>query len=239
MINTTFRLNGITCNGCISTLTKLFSGMEGIHQVNINKEDGKVVLKGSTELNMVNVENAIQGYPKYTLIRGEATLDSQPAASSLASFKPLIIIIGFIFLLVAMSQITKGHFDWRESMRLFMGGFFIAFSFFKFLDLKGFAQAYQSYDIIAEKWIGWGYIYPFIELGLGLMFLFSFFPFYASLITLVVLSLSSIGVIKSVLSKQSIKCACLGTGFNLPMTTVTIIEDLSMVVMSAIMLASM
>jgi hypothetical protein len=43
-------------------------------------------------------------------------------------------------------------------------------------------------------------------------------------------------VILAVANKQKIRCACLGTGFNLPMTTVTIIEDLLMVAMSAYML---
>jgi hypothetical protein len=57
-----------------------------------------------------------------------------------------------------------------------------------------------------------------------------------NLATLIVMSFSSIGVILAVMNKQKIRCACLGTGFNLPMTTVTIIEDLLMVAMSLYML---
>jgi hypothetical protein len=47
------------------------------------------------------------------------------------------------------------------------------------------------------------------------------------------MGISSIGVIKSVLNKRKIQCACLGAVFNLPMSTVTIIEDLLMVAMAA------
>lgn len=238
MTSTTFNLNGITCDGCVSTLHNLFSSMEGVYEVDINRENGEVEIIAANEVSNSSIENVLNGYPKYS-IQQTTKGTEEVNGSSIESFKPLIIIVSFILLLVAMSQVTQGYFDWRESMRLFMGGFFIAFSFFKFLDLKGFAQAYSSYDIVSQKWVGWAYLYPFIELSLGLMFLFNLFPFYANLCTLVVLSVSSVGVIRSVRSNQKIKCACLGTGFNLPMTTVTIIEDLSMVVMSTIMLSSM
>ena len=123
-----------------------------------------------------------------------------------------------------------------SAMHLFMGGFFLVFSFFKMLDLKGFAYSYMSYDIVAKKWLAWGFIYPFIELSLGLAYLFHFAILEATIVTLVVMSISSIGVIKSLLEKKKIQCACLGTVFNLPMSNITLIEDLLMVLMAAVML---
>ena len=121
-------------------------------------------------------------------------------------------------------------------MRNFMAGFFIVFAFFKLLNLKGFAMSYKMYDVVAAKWKGWGLIYPFVELSLGIAYLINVFPFYVNLITVIVLGISSIGVIKSNLDNKKIKCACLGDVFNLPMSTVTIIEDVSMVVMALVML---
>jgi hypothetical protein len=117
-----------------------------------------------------------------------------------------------------------------------MAGFFLVFSFFKLLDLKGFADSYSTYDIVARNWKGWGYVYVFIELALGLAFLTGFNPFLTNAITLVVMTISIIGVLQSVLNKRKIKCACLGTVFNLPMSTITIIEDALMILMSGIMI---
>lgn len=57
--------------------------------------------------------------------------------------------------------------------------------------------------------------------------------------TIIVMGFNSIGVIQSVVNKKKIRCACLGAVFNLPMSTVTIMEDLLMVVMSGMMLAGM
>ena len=75
-----------------------------------------------------------------------------------------------------------------------------------------------------------------MELGLGILYLINIAPDFTNWVTLIVLGISSIGVIKSVVNKQKIKCACLGDVFNLPMSTVTIIEDLTMVVMAGVML---
>ena len=60
-----------------------------------------------------------------------------------------------------------------------------------------------------------------------------------NVVTLIVMSISIVGVLQSVLSKQKIQCACLGAVFNLPMSTVTIIEDALMIIMSATMLLNM
>ena len=129
-----------------------------------------------------------------------------------------------------------GEFTLHRFMPNFMAGFFLVFSFFKMLDLAGFASSYAMYDLAAKKIPVYGYIYPFIELGLGTAYLLAYRPTLINAITFVVMAFSSIGVVLAVLNKQKIKCACLGTGFNLPMTTVTIIEDALMAAMAAWML---
>ena len=53
---------------------------------------------------------------------------------------------------------------------VFMAGFFLVFSFFKFLNLDGFADSYAMYDVVALKFKAWGYIYALIELSLGIAY---------------------------------------------------------------------
>jgi hypothetical protein len=117
-----------------------------------------------------------------------------------------------------------------------MAGFFLVFSFFKLLDIRGFADAYRGYDVIAERAPVWGYIYPFVELGLGLAYLFRFQPTLTNWVTLIVMSVSIIGVLRAVMAKQKIRCACLGTVLNLPMSQVTLVEDGLMIAMAVAML---
>jgi hypothetical protein len=120
-----------------------------------------------------------------------------------------------------------------ETMRYFMAGFFLVFAFFKLLDVRAFATAYAGYDLLAARWKGWGLVYPFVELALGMAYLANYNPVLTSWVTIIVMGFSAIGVVRAVLSKTQIQCACLGTVFKLPMSTVTIVEDVGMVLMAA------
>ncbi len=81
------------------------------------------------------------------------------------------------------------------------------------------------YDVVAQRIPSYGFVYPFIELALGASYIGGIQPTAVNLTTLVVMAVSSIGVIQSVFQKRKIRCACLGTVFNLPMSTVTLVED--------------
>ncbi len=151
-------------------------------------------------------------------------------AISLRVYKPLLLVFGYILLVTLLTSAG----DWMRGMHVFMGGFFLTFSFFKLLDLKGFAESYAMYDIVAQRWTGWGYVYTMIELLLGVAYVTGFEPLLTNALTFVVMTVSIVGVIQSRLKKQAIRCACLGAVFNLPMSTVTIIEDGLMIAMSGI-----
>lgn len=154
--------------------------------------------------------------------------------SWLATYKPILLIF---FYITAVTLIT-GSSNGMMWMNHFMAGFFLVFSFFKLLDLRGFADSYSTYDIVAKRWRGWAYVYAFVELGLGIAYLSSAATLPVAAITFIVMSISIVGVLQSVLNKRKIQCACLGAVFNLPMSTVTIIEDALMIIMSGVMLVT-
>jgi len=144
------------------------------------------------------------------------------------NYKPLLVILLFCVLL----SLTQSR-DSDSLMYSFMGYFFIFFSLFKFLDLKGFVDGFSTYDLITQRLRFYGYLYPFIELILGLAYLSKFSLFMTNWITLVIMTVSGVGVFKSVFSGQKIKCACLGTALNVPLSTVSIIENFGMGAMAA------
>jgi hypothetical protein len=165
-----------------------------------------------------------------------ATPTAPKATDKPTSYFPLALVLFYLLAGVAAVEVASGRFDPMRAMNHFMAGFFLVFSFFKLLDLRAFADAYSSYDVVAAKWPVYGFVYPFIELGLGLAYLTHFAPLTTNAVTLVVMGVSSVGVVKALLAKRKIQCACLGTGFNLPMSKVTLIEDGLMVAMAAGML---
>lgn len=240
-----YKVTGMTCDGCVSTVQKALSEIKGIEDVNVTLTPPQAEITMHDHINVNEMNEALQKSGKYK-IEEDASVHSEMMTSGntdeeskFKTYKPLIVVFMYILLGVVLLQIISGGFNLMDAMNNFMGGFFMIFSFFKMLDLKNFASSYSSYDVIAKKWYGYGYIYPFIELTLGIFFILKLSPFFTNAATFCVMGISSIGVFQSILHKRKIQCACLGTVFNLPMSTITLIEDLLMVAMSGAMLIYM
>jgi hypothetical protein len=148
------------------------------------------------------------------------------------SYAPLIIIFSLIIAFVLIKALVSDNFTGASLMLDFMAGFFLVFGVFKTIKLPAFAEAYEMYDVIAKKSKIYAYIYPFIEISLGLAFLFRFEVITAAWITLVLMLINSVGAYNGIRDKKVLMCACLGSVFKLPMSFVSLGEDLLMVVMA-------
>ncbi|MDQ3046865.1 MAG: cation transporter [Bacteroidota bacterium] len=242
----TYNVTGMTCTSCEAKVKKLLSNVDGVQSVEINLTNGDTSVTMSKHIDTQTLKNALKDHPKYQLNDKEPVkpkmapmVFEEEQKSWLATYRPILLIFGYILGITILIQYLNGQFNWMSWMNHFMAGFFLIFSFFKLLNLKGFAESYAMYDIIAKRWSGYGYLYAFIELALGIAFLTGFEPILINAVTLVVMSISIIGVLQSVLDNKKIKCACLGDVFNLPMSTITIIEDALMIGMSLVMLIKM
>lgn len=119
------------------------------------------------------------------------------------NYLPLFIIIFLILVSVAAIAIKdyiNNAFNWPDLMYNFMAGFFLVFSGFKFLDLRGFAEGYSTYDLLARKVFGYGYVYPFLELAFGLAYLTGFNLEFTNYAVLIVMILAVLGFYKVCLS---------------------------------------
>lgn len=154
---------------------------------------------------------------------------------TLKNFLPLITIVSIIIIFTIARQLYAG-FNVTNAMLDFMAGFFIVFGTFKIINLAGFAMAYQEYDLIARHSVAYAYAYPFIELALGLCYLFRYQVMLANWITLALMIIGSASVALELSKGRQIVCACLGAVFKIPMTYVTLAEDLIMGLMAFIMI---
>ena len=238
--NTIYTITGMTCNNCVAKVQTTLAPYAEKVEVTLNPPQVKLT-KQKIDVDALNVQLNKVGHYKIGAevskpSNTEVVIGSEVATKSLATYKPLILVFAYILGVTLLVEFTHGEFGLHRFMSHFMAGFFLVFSFFKLLDLTGFANSYAMYDVLAKRLPVYGYIYPFVELGLGAAYLLAYRPVLINSITFVIMAFSSIGVILAVANKQKIKCACLGTGFNLPMTTVTIIEDVLMAGMAAWML---
>lgn len=165
-----------------------------------------------------------------------AKTDSKAGKIKLSQYKPLFIIVGLIALASITSAWDGSTVVGVKAMQYFMAGFLFVFSGFKLLDIKGFAEGYSQYDLLAKKWYAYGLIYPFIELALGMAYIIIPTEPLLHIITIVVMVFSGIGVSIKIAKREKFQCACLGTFIDVPLTYITIVEDFGMAVMAAIML---
>jgi copper chaperone CopZ len=227
----------MTCGSCEAKVKSSLLMLPGVTEVEVSKEKQTATISMDKHIALSNLQKALDA--KYTISAEEHNEVAEQTKSWLATYKPVLLIFAYITGITLLIEWMHGGFLWMRWMNHFMAGFFLVFSFFKLLNLKGFAESYSMYDIVANKWNGWGYVYAFTELALGLAFLTRFSPILTNTVTFVVMTISIIGVLQSVINKRKIKCACLGAVFNLPMSTITIIEDLLMIGMSGTMLLTM
>tara|TARA_A100001015_G_scaffold110892_1_gene123121 strand:- start:4 stop:708 length:705 start_codon:yes stop_codon:yes gene_type:complete len=233
-MKSTIKISGMTCNGCKSTVESKLSSLDGIYDVKVDLTNSEAIIYSKNPISFSLISDSLPS--KYNVISNGHVQDNEITESSkIKQLKPLFIIFGYI----SITSILLNFKDWNltNAMLDFMGLFYIIFSFFKILDIKGFSTSFRMYDPLAKKITIYGYIYPFIEILLGLMFLTRIKVNIALLITIVILGITSSGVTQTLLNKRSsINCACLGTTLKLPMTEATFIENAIMIIMAIVLL---
>src|SRR5690242_14833364 len=164
---------------------------------------------------------------------------SENINSSWKSYTPLGIIIGLIVLATIVLSIRDyqfGNFVASTTISYFMIGFFLVFAGFKILDLRGFAEGYSSYDILARRVFRYGYVYPFVELFFGLAMILDPTSKPLLLAEIIVMSFSGLGVAIKLKKKEKFQCSCLGTLLKVPLTKITVVEDFGMAALALLML---
>ena len=229
-----YTIQGMTCNGCRTDVQNKLNQIGGVLNAEVNLDEEEAVIEMNKHISILELQNSLPS--KYNIIEKEIKISTviTDEKSELQELFPLFLIFGYITVAaVLLNYKTQGF---SGFMLDFMGLFYVVFSFFKLLDLKGFPDSFRMYDPIAKKVPLYGWIYPFIELGLGLLFLMRIQLIPALIVTIIILGITTIGVTKILLDKKSIQCACLGTALKLPMTKATFIENTVMLVMAVVML---
>ncbi len=244
----TISIEGMHCDGCETKIRKALVNLEPVSEASVSSKEGSAEIHTSGDISDEAVRDAVAGAGNYRVseIHRNKSAATEPHASPSQgsesgdtpkeSLYPLFLIVGFIAGVTLLVAWSTGDWQIQPMMLHFMAGFFIVFSFFKLLDPPGFVSAYRGYDLIARRVPAWGWAYPFVELALGVSYLMAWSPMMTNIVTLVLMLVGAAGVLKALLDKKAIRCACLGTALNLPMTKVTLVEDLTMAVMAGIML---
>lgn len=239
MMELTYSIQGMHCTDCIHKIKAALMPIAPV--IAISLEPPQVILHVEKPLALEALNTLLAKTGDYRLQPVTDTPSSihaeQTPTSGLKTYYPIFLIAGFITGVTFINNISPQGFNAASWMTQFMAGFFLVFSAFKLLDIRGFAEGYATYDVLAKRWYTYGFLYPFLELGLGLLYLLHWFPATTQAFTVLLMGFSSLGVIQALAKKQTIRCACLGTVLNVPLSSITLIEDALMVLLAGISLS--
>lgn len=235
-----YRIEGMHCASCIDKIKNALLPIAESIEVSLSPPLLKLNVQTPVPLEALNARVSKVGDYKLFHLQSEKVVPSRGSdekeRSWLITYYPIFLIAGYVTGVSLLVNLSSEGLNWQSFMSTFMAGFFLVFSAFKLLNIQGFADAYATYDLLAKRWHKYGYLYPFLELALGILYLLSIFSFFTHVATILLMGFSSLGVIKALWKKQTIRCACLGTVLNIPMSSITLIEDLAMVAMAFSML---
>lgn len=154
------------------------------------------------------------------------------------SYQPIIAIFSMTFLMaLAAAYIVSG-----TAISILTFEWFIAFSMCvlavqKLQNIQQFSTMFLNYDLLARRWVRYGYIYPFAEGLAGVLMIAGVLMWLSIPIALFIGFIGAASVIKAVyIDKRELKCACTGGDSNVPLGFISLTENIMMMAMACWMI---
>ena len=175
----------------------------------------------------------VGGYEELVKYFGKSTLKQEGT-----TYQPIIAVFSVTFFMaLAFNWFQFSQLSFIPVVESFVAISMCVLAILKLRDLYSFSNQFITYDLLAKRYLGYAYIYPFAEALAGIgMIAQVFIPFVAST-SLFIGTIGAISVIKAVyIEKREIKCACVGGDSNVPLGFISLTENLMMILIGTWML---
>jgi len=148
-----------------------------------------------------------------------------------------------VFFVTALMALAVSYAAYGTPFTVRAGEWFISFSMcalamLKLQNLDGFATGFLNYDLLARRFVPYAWVYPFAELGAGVLMSAHAFTLISAPVALFIASIGAVSVIKAVyIDKRELKCACVGSDSRVPLGALSLTENIMMLAMAVWMLA--
>jgi len=159
----------------------------------------------------------------------------EPGATS---YTPVLVVFAVAALIaLSIDWLSMGAVGWM-ALPNFIAVAMCLLAMLKLQDVDKFSTMFLNYDLLAQRWPAYGYVYPFAELGAGVLMLAGALTWLSAPVALFIGGIGAISVFKAVyVDKRELKCACVGGSSNVPLGFVSLTENLMMIGMAVWMLA--
>ncbi|WP_375290750.1 glutaredoxin family protein [Qipengyuania sp.] len=170
----------------------------------------------------------IGGYDKVREYFGKTPLDQGEDATS---YQPVIAIFSMAALLgLALSWYAFGELLTIQAAEWFVSLSMAFLAVQKLQDIRSFSTMFLNYDLLARRWVRYGFIYPFGEALAAVLMVAHALPIISVPVALFIGTVGAASVFKAVyIDKRELKCACVGGGSNVPLGFVSLTENLFMI----------
>jgi glutaredoxin len=199
-------------------------------------------LETSEETEAFKTKHGVETTPQ-TFIDGEriggyddlrAHFGQEVRPEDATSFQPVIAIFSIAFLMaLALSWHVFGTVFTVRAFEWFIAISMCILAIQKLQDVESFSTMFLNYDLLARRWVRYGYIYPFGEALAGVLMIAGALIWVAAPVALFIGTVGAVSVIKAVyIDKRELKCACVGGSSNVPLGFVSLTENLMMIAMA-------
>ncbi len=232
-----YKVEGMTCQGCADNIQNGLNNQSFINKANVSLQESKLTIDSDSTLDINSLNSIVSTLGNYK-IRPNTTNILSEIVNYFTSKKPIVIALSIVILSSLAMQISDETFNLNKWFMSYMGIFFIIFSFLKLLNVSGFSMTFKKYDLISKIIPPYATSYPFIELSLGIIFLTQTqsILIYANAFTLIFMVSQTIGIIRSLSKSEQIQCACMGSAVDVPLSSLTVVENITMIAMATYMI---
>lgn len=155
------------------------------------------------------------------------------------SYRPVLVV----FVTAALLALAVSWMMFGSPLTLRTAEWFVAYSMailamLKLQDIGKFSSMFLGYDLLAQRWVPYAYIYPYAELAAGVLMAGHLLNWLSIPVALFIGSIGAASVFHAVyIQKRELKCACVGGSSNVPLGFVSLTENLAMVLMAIWMIA--
>jgi len=156
------------------------------------------------------------------------------------TYTPVLAVFAVTALMaLALSQAAFATPFTLRAAEWFIGLSMMALAMLKLQNVESFATMFLNYDVLAKRWIDYGRVYPFAELGAGALMVAGVFTWLSAPLALFIGGIGAVSVTKAVyIDQRELKCACVGGDSNVPLGFLSLTENLMMIAMAVWMLAA-
>ena len=154
------------------------------------------------------------------------------------TYQPVIAVFACTALMaLAVSWAALGTVFTVRTLEWFVAISMCVLAILKLRDLESFSNMFLGYDLLAQRWVRYAYLYPFGEALAGILMIAGALLWLAIPVALLIGVIGAVSVFKAVyVDRRELKCACVGGDSNVPLGFISLTENLMMVGMAAWML---